>query len=191
MLRAADKRVHVGEQLPKYLAHDDLFPPDDRGNLVISTVSLWSLGPGIKTGVATGVAWPGANVALYVPFRVAYPVTVYKMCIGTGVTAGGNFDLGIYDEAGTKLVSTGATARSAQVDHVVDVTDTTLRPGLYYLAQACDGTNNFAMYNLAARYCQMLGMRKQSTAYTLPATATFATVDTTGVPLIAAYLRSE
>lgn len=167
---------------------------DDRSCLAISSFSAWSLGPSVITAIA-GVGWPSANRALFFPFRVPVPVTVYKMACGTGTGSTGNFDLGIYDAIGTRLVSTGSTAKTtASSDRIVDVTDTLLLPGLHYLAMATDGTTNyFGATPLTASPAsgKLFGMRQMDTAFPLPSTATFATITNGTMPLVSAYLRPE
>ena len=141
-------------------------------------------------------AWPSANLAIFVPTIVHETVTVYKMAAGAGATAGSNnFDIGIYDAGGNRLVSSGATAKGASTEHIIDVTDTVLHPGLYYLAMSADGTGNYVMITpsgtspVPLQKTKLVGVMTMATAYTLPATATFATSATALVPIIAAYLR--
>lgn len=159
------------------------------------TGALTTFGPeglSSNTGPATA-AWPSANLAIYAPVRVFSTCTVYKMATGCGATAGGNFDLGIFTWAGVKLVSTGSTARSASSEVVVDVTDTVLHPGRYWLGMSANGTNNYftIMAGQNAGWGKIIGLRQQASAFALPATATFATSAQSLVPLVAAYLRSE
>lgn len=76
-----------------------------------------------------------------------HPVLVPQTCVvrrlwwanGSSVSASYNIDAGVYADAGfkpgAKLVSTGSTAQgNATQVQFVDVTDTTLSPGLYWLA---------------------------------------------------------
>lgn len=156
-----------------------------------------SVGGCLAGALATTMSWPAANQAFYIPIRVPEAVTVMKLACGTGSGTTGNFDLGIYDLAGNRLVSTGSTAKTTSLsDRVIDVTDTDLLPGLYYLAMAVDtnaaayvGTN--AVSGTAGGATRMMGVLEQATAFPLPATATFATATHNNVPAISAYLRSE
>lgn len=170
------------------------FEPGDLGSGVISSYSATSLG-GTAGNVAAvvGSAWPAANRAIFVPCRIPRNVTVYQMAVGAGTTAAGNFDLGIYDANGVRLVSTGATAKGASTEHIINVTDTVIESGLKFLAQAADGTNNYISWSLTsmtASLLKFLGIREMATAYTLPNPATFATNTGTLIPAIGAYLRS-
>ena len=162
------------------------------GGGVISSASMTR---GFFVSAPASSAWATANTAIFVPIRVPMPVTVYKLAIGAGSTASGNFDVGIYDASGNRLVSSGATAKGASTEHILDITDTVIGPGLYYLALAASGTNNYVFYTPAGtspvplQKARLLGCLEMATAYTLPATATFAAMTSANVPLIAAYLR--
>lgn len=164
-------------------------PAFDGANGVISTATILN---GMSVNLPASTAWPTANLALFIPFRLAEPVTVYKLATGSGATAAGNFDIGIYDAAGNRMVSSGATAKGASVEHIADVTDTRLGPGLYYLAMSADGTNNYIMQtatSIPIQKSRMLGIVSMATAYVLPLTATFAAVGVGAIPMLAAYLR--
>lgn len=168
--------------------------PNYMPELSINTLGSNSLGNGLLTGTAfAGNGWPASSRALFVPFRLAFPATVYQMACGTGTGTTGNFDLGIYDSGGNKIVSTGSTAKTtASSERIVNITDTLLLPGLYYLAMATDGTTNYLSVvpgNLG--FCKLLGMRQMASAFALPTTATYATMSTAYLPAISAYLRSE
>lgn len=139
---------------------------------------------------AASAAWPLANVAIYVPFWVNETLTVYEAGVGTGATAGGNFDIGIYNAAGTRLVSSGSTARTASAWNVAGLTDTELQPGQYYAAMSADGTNNYSGFAAAAGLCEALGLCEQTTAFALPATATMSRTTRALIPSITFSVRS-
>lgn len=145
---------------------------------------------------ATSTAWPAANLAIFVPVRIPFPVTVFKMVVGAGATAAGNFDVGIYDSNGNKLVSSGATAKGSSVEHIIDVTDTRIGPGVYYLAMSADGTNNYIMLTpsgtspVPLQKIRLYGVLEATTSYVLPASVTFSAASSAvSVPAISAYLR--
>jgi hypothetical protein len=131
-----------------------------------------------------------ANLAVFIPFGVPEPVTITKLGWGNGSTSGaGNLDAGIYDTAGTLLVSTGSTAQNATIvsPQVVDVTDTTLARGVYYLALASDtsgATQKVMAVIPAAGIPQAYGLLQMAAAFALPATATFAIYASAFVPLV-------
>ena len=155
-------------------------------------ISSYTMAMGFFSTAGASTAWPAANRALFVPIRVPMPITVYKLAIGAGTTATGNFDVGIYDASGNRLVSSGATAKGASVEHILNITDTVIGPGLYHLAMAADGTNNYVTFTPntpAAQRLRLLGCLEAATSYPLPATVTFAAYTSTALALIAAYLR--
>lgn len=161
------------------------------GNVLSTTGAL----NGLNQSFVASTAWPSANLAIFVPIRVASPCTVYKLAIGAGTTAAGNFDVGLYDSAGNKLVSSGATAKGASVEHILDVTDTRIGPGLYYLAMSADGTNNYMGITptgsspVPLQKARLYGTLEMATAYTLPTTAAMVARTVPFIPTMAAYLR--
>lgn len=80
-----------------------------------------------------------ANVGLFIPFVIPEATTFTKMfwCNGSAVT--GNIDVGLFQEDGTLIVSIGSTAQSGTTNaQAVDITDTTLARGRYYLGMTSD-----------------------------------------------------
>lgn len=144
-----------------------------------------------QTGAPASTAWPAANRAIFVPFLVYQPLVVVKMMISNGSTAAGNVDVGVYDDQGNLLVSSGSTAQSGTgALQTFDITDTLLLPGLYYMAQAASTTShtNVAWAPLALPGC--MGIAQMASALPLPATATFATATSSYVPGIAVTTRT-
>lgn len=78
----------------------------------------------------------------FFPFRIYEPAVAVKMSYVVGATAAGNVDLGIYDSQGNLIVSTGLTAQGTiNTLQELDITDTLLNPGQYFMAIKCtDGT---------------------------------------------------
>ena len=165
---------------------------------------LWGAGAVFSTATAlstmntvapASTAWPAANRALFIPIRVPRRVIVYKLVTGAGATATGNFDVGIYDIGGNRIIASGATAKGASVEHIINITDTAIGPGLYYLAMSADGTNNYAMISpggstpVPEQKNRLAGVLQMASAYVLPSTATFAACSTIPIPVIAAYTR--
>jgi hypothetical protein len=120
--------------------------------------------------------WPSANLAIFVPVRVPSRVVVVKLWFGSFTTGTGNVDMGVYDTSGVAVISaTNAAKGTSDNEQVFDVTDTTLGPGYYYVALSSDsGTDTFYRYSIAAPIPAALGIMTQTSAYTLPATATMA-----------------
>lgn len=145
----------------------------------------------LSSGTPASVAWPLANLALYVPIYIEEPVTIYEVGVGAGATAGGNFDIGLYQMDGTKLQSTGTQARTLSVWNAVNWTDLDVMPGWYYAAMSADGTNNYSGLNPAAGLCEALGIVEQASAFVLPSPATLSTRTTRAIiPSINFAVRS-
>ncbi len=164
---------------------------------VISAGSLLSgTGPvALLTGnfntVAT--AWPAANVAISVPFVIEAPAVAYQMIWENGATITSSFDVGIYDVAGNRLVSTGSVAQSgASAIQVADITDTALNPGIYHMAMACGATATGLVRSTAlpARMGRVCGAQEMSvTSGVLPNPASFAAMTRAFIPLLSIGLR--
>lgn len=140
-------------------------------------------------------ALPAANEALFLPVLVTFPLTVYGLGWGNGATVTGNTDCGIYDSEGARLVSLGSTAQSGtSVIQTTSITALTLNPGRYYLALAAD--NNTALYRcnqtLAVSTVQRAsGVAQQTSAFPLPATATFAACTTAVAFFVCAFVEGS
>lgn len=163
---------------------------------VIGLAHPWALGTNWRaygTNVAASTAWPAANRVVLWPFRLPRQVTVYQIAVGFGATSGGNFDVGIYDWFGNRLVNSGSTARSATTEVFVNTTDTTIGPGRYWAALQLDGTNTvyaFAPANVGIT--KAMGIRQASPgSFGLPSTVTFETSASAFVPMcVGLWLRS-
>lgn len=150
----------------------------------MSTNSIRSGTPTLTNSVA--IAWPSANLAIYVPFRVADTTTFVKIFWLNGATIAGNVDVGIYDSEGNRLVSSGSIAHAgASVLQTIDITDTTLQPGLYYMAMSSDSTTaTIQAVNALAIQLRLAGVYSQASAFPLPATATFTGTASNPAPIL-------
>lgn len=132
-------------------------------------------------------AWPAANLAIYTPVEVKAPCTAYQVAFNVG-TQNGNCDVGIYDEMGNRLVSSGSTAVGAAGIQVIDITDTDLKPGVYFLAMNVDNTTATIMRlsgGTSTPEMQATGCQQQAVgAVTLPNPATFADPGQIYIPFI-------
>lgn len=136
------------------------------------------------------LTYESANNGAYFPILVPGPCIIRRLwwANGSTVSASYNVDVGIYADGGykpgAKIISTGSTAQGTATEvQFVDVTDTTLAPGLYWLAIACSSTSatffgvaTNTVYNAVTRFTQ-------ATALPLPATATVAEAATNQVYL--------
>lgn len=159
-------------------------------SIVMSTHYETLAGQTCLSGSSVGglVGWPAANRAIYIPFEIDVPLVAQKMVYGISTIAAGNFDMGIYSETGTRLVSTGSTALPGSgTFQSVTITSTTLVPGTYFMAMNVDtGTPTFnRVGGLPAGTLQMCGVQQQAVgAVTLPSTATFANPASAFLPVI-------
>lgn len=132
----------------------------------------------------TYAAWPSANLAIYVPIRLPVPVIATIIALSAEGSSG-NIDLGIYDAEGTRIVSAGSTAHGGFGLNSINITDTLIGPGLFYLAAALDNATG-TTYHMAAGAHEALacGVVQEASAFPLPATATFASMAQAYIPLI-------
>lgn len=166
----------------------------DFNSIVITPRSLDSIGAEVRLNgiTAAAAAWPTSNKAIFVPFVVHQPFTVVKAFIEIGA-ASGNIDVGVYDDQKNLLVSDGGHAQAgANAIQTFDLTDTTLQPGVYYMAVAADNTTGtvfrFAFTNNL--WAGAAGVLMQTSAYPLPATANWAAAVDAYVPFLCLTSRT-
>lgn len=83
--------------------------------------------------------WNSVNDPFAMQFDLPYGAVVDQLGWWNGSAAGGGVDCGIYDLSWNRLVSVGgATAVGNSLWEFVEVTDTPLAPGRYYLACSRD-----------------------------------------------------
>lgn len=163
-------------------------PPRIDGIKTLSGViqSMDTFGEVTTYNTAPGsTAYPLANLAFYVPFSVSGPCTAREGWCVTGATAGGNFDIGIYDSAGSRLTSSGSTARTASaINNTTAMTDYDLKPGLrYFMAFSADGTNNYFGGSQAAGIYESHGVLESTSSFVLPASPTLSRTTRAFLPL--------
>jgi hypothetical protein len=123
-------------------------------------------------------AWPSANRAVFTPICLQHNFVLRRFFIANGATVSGHFDVGIYTPDGQRIASSGSIAQAGVSDLQYAspaAGDTILRPGAYYLALAIDNTTATIMRSsTGAGDARAFGFVQQDSAFTLPATATFA-----------------
>lgn len=129
-----------------------------------------------------------AQLAVYVPMRFSVAIPVKKLWWVNGSNVTGNIDVGIYDSAGNKLVSTGAIAggTASQIGSA-DVTDLILPPGEYFFAGWQSSTGRFGgvAFIGGTNHMQITGVRTQaSLASGLPSSATMVSPTAGYVPVL-------
>lgn len=140
----------------------------------------------------TSTAWPAANEAYLVPFYVAVPERIVEMFFTAGSGPGTtNFDLGIYRDDFTRIVSLGATAAVNTTDAILpvgggDIPDVTLTSGRYYMAMSSAAiTLTVRASTQGNGFMRAIGMKKMAAAHPLPATITPASMGATAfMPII-------
>jgi hypothetical protein len=133
-----------------------------------------------KLGTApTSATWEAANRAVYYPLLVPTVTIVRRFWWANGATTtgGATVEAGVYADGGYKpggkIVSGSATQGTASQVQFVDVTDTTLAPGLYWLALSASSATNTTIFRTTLRTEWDAALRfEQSSANPLPATAT-------------------
>lgn len=157
----------------------------------IDTNTAWSRIIGASAATGNGSTYPKADLAIYVPVRISSSVIVRKLYAHI-TTAAGNVDLGIFDLAGTKLLSTGAVA--ASTSGVFDVTDTLFHQGIYYLGITATSTSlAIAAAQTAAPFSAAVGVctEQLSAGAALPGTATLSVSQTHAfIPSLGALLNA-
>ena len=104
----------------------------------------------------------------------------------------GKIDVGIYTVDGGRLVSSGSVIQTdANSLQEFDITDTAIGPGLYYMAVSLDNTTNTLFrYSTNAQNAKGFGLLQQASAHALPASATYAALTESIIPLIGLTTRT-
>lgn len=155
--------------------------PDQLGTLILAT----------NTSGIPATATYTANQARYCPIVIYRSCTAFRFWFRTSGVQTGNYDVGIYDENGTRLVSSGSTALPTTQNAVmVDITDTPLTAGRYYLAHAISsGTSSQAVGNASIVTLRSYGNVTQASALPLPATMTFGSSGESSSPIMGIDVR--
>lgn len=130
--------------------------------------------------------WTANNLAIYVPVSMPTPFTIARFMIANGSNITGNVDVGIYSAAGTRLLSTGSTARAnASAVQYLDVTNMVFQRGNYYLGMVGSSTTGTYLQVTVANAVRgrVLGvLEEQLGATTLPGTMTPVALTGTSLP---------
>lgn len=142
----------------------------------------WQDMPELLGSVASGntsASWPGAMPNDAWISRIWNPEEFEAnfAYVFNGTTAGGNIDIGLYTEAGDRIVSTGSTAQvgNAQTQFIA-IPDTVIPRGVLLLAMAADSTSvqinkpNFATTTFRAGQLDVLGWAQAQSSMPLPTT---------------------
>lgn len=150
-----------------------------------------SEGMATTTTLSANVTWPSSNRAFYYPVRISRPVNLVKAFVCNGTAVAGNFDIGLYDIGGRRLVSTGSTAQSGTSTIQTVTISLTVAPGMYWLALVCSSTSaRVYASTLSLPIAKAYGWRRENTALPLPATMTPVTYAGTNCFLFGVTARS-
>lgn len=139
------------------------------------------LGGGGSTGT-----WPAANRAIYIPLFLPAPFVVARFMV-TNVNTTGTVDIGLYNAAGTRLLSTGNTARSgSNVTQYFNVTDTWFPAGSYFIALVCSSASGtfgqISLTSVGASHGRSCGVVQEDLgSAVLPASVTPAAFSSTAI----------
>ncbi len=150
------------------------------------------------TAVPASAVYPSALRGIYVPFRVSQTAPARMMWAFNGTVVSGNLDLGIYSEdanglPGTKLVGKGSPAQAGVTGkQELDIADTVLQPGRYYMAIVLDNTTGTFSSIVALLSCALgIGIMTETIgAMPLPATASPVTAGYGYIPVFGLSLRT-
>ncbi len=135
-------------------------------------------------------AWPVADRAIYQPIRICTPILVVEMLSHVEAQGAGNLELGIYtnDNGPDRKLVSASRAGGANSAQTVNITDTLVGPGLYWIAMAADATTincrDFSGGQYTAEELRIFGILQEASAFNLPATATAVKNTGTILPLV-------
>lgn len=119
------------------------------------------------------------GVAVFIPLYLPEPVYVTEGWWQNGAAVAGNLDVGVYDEGGNRLCSTGNTGQVtiSVVQSAAMTTPTWIGRGTYYLAMSSDTSGITQKVQAATTSNQALlgsmGLLEASSANPLPSTVTY------------------
>jgi hypothetical protein len=130
----------------------------------IDSHDMLRVGTHFGTATPTSVAYPAANLAIYIPFVLERPATVYETWVETGsLTTSNGTEIGVYTTGFARLFHTATTvATASDTVNSSGMTDYRLDAGSYYLAFGCDGTRAFWASALALGLYQSMGIMEQT-----------------------------
>jgi hypothetical protein len=137
--------------------------------------------------------WPAANLAICVPFCLPAAQTVRHMAWCNGGAVSGNVDAGVYNEDGTKVITTGSTAQAGlNVLQIAAVTATPLAAGSYFMVLCSDNITGqwLRVAAIGAANLQGSGLQQAAAAVPLGATLTLANPANAFIPWFAVGFSS-
>lgn len=150
---------------------------------VLPLINFWTPRIGLAqtsfgTLLPSSATYEAAARAVYLPIVLPSVVVVRRVWWANGATTtgGATVECGIYADSGygpgTKLISGSATQGTASEVQFVDVTDTALSPGVYWIAIVSDITTNTTLMRATTSIYDKSVRFQEASASPLPATAT-------------------
>jgi len=166
---------------------------------VLNPYSLYSIGYAYRNHGGGSLAnlqqatWPGANLALFIPFYLPERTTFLLAWWRNGDTIGNNVDVAVYDEDYNRLYSIGSTAQVGTVTNQTVVINWTLGPGRFYLAMSQDDTTG-KIYRCtttaAITTMRCTGLCEQAAAFPLPNPMAPTALTTNYLPIVGLSTRN-
>lgn len=144
-----------------------------------------------NNGAASG-AVGAANTARLVPIQLSRAYLAKMLFWYNGAGVAGTVDVGIYDRNGVKIVTasdtnsgTAITQSGASTIQSVDITDTWLNPGTYFIAHVGSTTTTATYFrvNPSATQQRSCGVAMMASALPLPSTVTFTATNASSLPI--------
>jgi hypothetical protein len=132
---------------------------------------------GATSTAAASTTWEFANRAVYLPLLLNASLVARRVWWANGATTSGGatIEVGVYADSGygpgAKLVGGSATQGTASQVQFVDVTDTSLPPGLYWIAITSSSATSTTIFRASVSTICNVRFQEES-AYPLPSTAT-------------------
>jgi len=146
---------------------------------MVSVQSSWGLFSGMVAAALASAAYETAARAVYYPISVPCVTVIKRVWWANGATTSGGatIEVGIYRDGGhkpgTKLISGSATQGNTNEVQFVDVTDTTIPPGIWWLAIMASSATNTTLFRSTHNTSWDTVFRfQQNSANPLPSTAT-------------------
>lgn len=164
------------------------------GEIIISPYSELALGTeyaAIATVAPASVALGTINLSKFYPFAVPEPMLIRKVWWYNGGTVNGNTDVGIFDDSGTRIISSGAVAQATiNVLQEFDITDTYIGRGRFYMGiSTSSATATYFSNVVPLQLAKAIGWAQMASAHPLPATVTFAALAAAVQPVFGCSAR--
>lgn len=159
----------------------------------IHTGSLEAIGPEMAStalgmGSFASAFNPVTSTAYFIPLWLSNPVSITKVFAANGATAQGSLDVGLYDEDGGYIISSGSTTQSGAngTQEMTLSPNVIIGPGQFYLAVSLNTTQGTLLRVLwtTTTLGTLAGMKYLYDTFPLPTTAvTFTNLTNTAAAL--------